>query len=75
MKIEKNKHPFSAFIVRNKKLTGLFIIAGVLFNYPVISLFNTEKDFIDIPVLYLYLFVCWVSVIIIAVLINVSGHK
>lgn len=44
---------------KNKRLVGLFLLGGLLLNYPLLSLFNIKKSFCTIPLLYLYIFSIW----------------
>ena len=37
----------------------IFLLGAVLFNYPVLSLFNLNIMAYGIPLLYLYLFFVW----------------
>lgn len=46
-------------IITGQRLTAVFLLGCVLFNYPLIALFNKPKVLFDIPLLYLYLFVAW----------------
>jgi len=55
---------------KSRRLTGLFLFVVVLYNYPILSLFNISKDISGIPVLYLYLFFIWILSIILVVIIN-----
>jgi len=48
------------------RLIGLFLLAGVLFNYPVLSLFNTPASVFGVPLLYVFVFVAWAAVIALA---------
>ena len=50
--------------IRNKRLFGLFLLGAVLFNFPILSLFNTEVMLFGIPLLYLFMFCIWMVVII-----------
>lgn len=43
---------------------GLFLLAVVLFNYPILSLFNLELLIFGLPLLYFYLFLIWVGIIL-----------
>ena len=45
--------------IRNKRLAGLFILGWVIFNYPILSLFNREIFVFGIPLLYVFLFLGW----------------
>jgi len=51
---------------RSGGAVGLFLAALVLFNFPIISLFDRNSLLFGIPLLYLYLFLIW-SLVIFAV--------
>lgn len=40
-------------------LIAAFMLGAVLFNYPVLSLFNTNATLLGIPVLYVFIFLAW----------------
>lgn len=42
-----------------QRLTALFILGWLIFNYPLLSLFNGAGTWFGIPRLYVYLFVAW----------------
>jgi hypothetical protein len=44
---------------KGQRLIALFIFGCLLFNYPVLSLFNVAAVFFGIPVLYAYIFAAW----------------
>lgn len=44
---------------RGQRLIALFILGCVLFNYPVLSLFNVATEVFGVPVLYMYIFTAW----------------
>ena len=48
---------------RSYKLTSLFFIAFLLFNFPLISLFSAEGLLLGLPLLYWYIFLAWGLVI------------
>ena len=48
---------------KNGRLIALFLVGLVLFNYPILSLFNRPLDVFGIPVLYLYIFFAWCLII------------
>ena len=58
-----------------KRLVGLFLLGFVLFNYPVISLFNLNKFWFGIPILYLYVFGVWLILVLLIVLITKTYHN
>jgi hypothetical protein len=42
-----------------ERLVALALLGFLLFNYPVLSLFDTGGQVLGIPVLYAYLFASW----------------
>ena len=50
-----------------KKITdryaALLILAALLFNPPIISIFNSPQLVLGVPLLFLYLFVAWSLII------------
>lgn len=54
---------------RTTRLIGLFLLGYLLFNHPLISLFNHPTMVWGIPLLYVYLFGVWALIIILMALI------
>ncbi len=50
--------------LKNGRLVAVFLIGLVLFNYPLLSLFNMDGLFLGIPLFYVYMFAAWLSVIV-----------
>jgi hypothetical protein len=50
-------------IITGQRLAAVFLLGCVLFNYPLIALFNKAGELFDIPLLYLYLFGAWALLI------------
>jgi len=48
---------------KGQRLVALFIFGCVLFNYPVLSLFNVAADALGVPLLYAYIFAAWALLI------------
>ena len=44
-------------------LVAVFMLGVALFNYPLLSLFNTRAIVFGIPLLYVFIFVAWGCVI------------
>lgn len=42
-----------------QRLAALFLLGCLLFNYPVLALFNKTTLFFGIPVLVAYIFLAW----------------
>jgi hypothetical protein len=60
---------------KNRRLVGLFLFVAVLYNYPILSLFNISKRISGIPVLYVYIFFVWMLSIILVIIINRYPHN
>jgi len=48
---------------KGQRLAGVFLLGCLLFNYPMIVLFNVRATFLGVPVLYAYLFAAWALLI------------
>ncbi len=54
-----------------QRLIALAIVGVLLFNYPILALFDQDRTVLGIPMLYLYLFLVWAALIwLMAVLIE-----
>ena len=49
--------------IDNQRLIALFMLGWVLFNFPLLSLFNQPATLLGIPSLYVYIFAAWAVVI------------
>jgi len=49
--------------IRKRRLVGVFLLGILLFNFPVLSLFNLSRLVFGIPLLYLYTFFAWAVII------------
>ena len=47
----------------------LFLVGVLLLNFPILSLFSVGGMLWGIPLLYIYLFLCWVSLIALMALV------
>lgn len=47
----------------HQRLVAVFLLAVLLFVYPVTTIFDRGTFLFGVPVLYLYLFAAWVAVI------------
>jgi hypothetical protein len=52
--------------IDSQRLVALFALGCVLFNYPLLSLFNLPATLLGIPALYAYLFFAWAVVVALA---------
>jgi hypothetical protein len=55
--------------VRNERLVALFLLGLLLFNYPLVAMFNVAATFLGLPLLYLYLFAAWGTLILVGALV------
>lgn len=46
-----------------QRLVAVFLAAVLLFNYPVLSLFDRPAAILGVPMLYIYIFAIWAAVI------------
>ncbi|RLJ65098.1 hypothetical protein [Sulfurisoma sediminicola] len=46
-----------------QRLAALFLLGCVLFNYPVLALFNRAASVLGVPVLYAWIFAAWLALI------------
>jgi hypothetical protein len=54
---------------RGERLVGLFLLGCLLFNFPLLALFNVRATVLGIPLLYAYLFAVWGLVIALVAMI------
>jgi len=57
------------------RLAALFILGNVLFNYPILTIFNLKLMFFGIPLLYLYIFTVWSALIIAIIYVTQTRPK
>ena len=58
---------------RAARLAFLFILGVLLFNYPLLALFNVQGSVFGIPVLYAYIFLAWGTLIALVALVMERG--
>ena len=46
----------------------------LLFNYPILALFNVSERFFGVPVLYAYIFAAWAALIVLMAIVAESGR-
>ncbi len=57
---------------KNKRLVGLFLLGCVLFNYPLLSLFNIKTMVFGVPLLFFYVFTGWAVLILLAAIATIT---
>jgi hypothetical protein len=55
--------------VKGQRLVALFLVGGLLLNYPLLDLFARGGEVLGIPVLYVYVFGVWAFVIALMALV------
>ena len=56
--------------INGMRLIGLFFLGMLLFNFPLLYLFNRPTTVLGIPILYVYLFVSWWVIILLTLFIS-----
>ena len=46
-----------------ERYVALCMLGMLLFNYPILALFNVQGTLAGVPVLYAYLFIAWAALI------------
>ncbi len=62
----------------NKRLVALFLFGCVLFNYPILSLFDLEIPIFGLPLLLVYIFGIWcllIGLTALATMFRSNEHK
>ncbi|BAL24034.1 hypothetical protein AZKH_1720 [Azoarcus sp. KH32C] len=58
-----------------QRLAAAFALAAMLFNYPVLSLFDRAEPFFGMPMLWVCLFIIWALTIAIVAWIAERGSR
>jgi hypothetical protein len=61
--------------IKNKRLFCLFLLGCLIFNYPIISLFNHNIFIWGIPLLFVFLFCAWGLIILAMIFITRINPK
>lgn len=48
---------------KGQRFVALCALGLLLFNYPILALFNVSGTFFGVPVLYAYIFIAWAGLI------------
>jgi hypothetical protein len=59
---------------RSERFVALCMLGIVLFNYPVLALFNVSGTLFGVPVLYAYIFIAWTGLIGLMAWVAESGR-
>jgi hypothetical protein len=64
----------SDFESKGQRFVALCMLGMLLFNYPILALFNVSGILFGVPVLYVYMFVAWAALIALLAWIAESGR-
>jgi hypothetical protein len=51
------------FEAKGQRLIALCMLGCILFNFPILALFNVPGNVLGVPVLYAYIFIAWALLI------------
>ena len=54
---------------------ALFLLGCLLFNYPLLYLFNIDERLFGIPLVYVYMFTAWALLIVLTALVVERGRR
>jgi hypothetical protein len=54
---------------RSQRFVALCMLGLLLFNYPILALFNVSGTFFGVPILYAYIFIAWAALIALMALV------
>lgn len=58
---------------KGQHFMALCMLGMVLFNYPILALFNVSGSLFGVPVLYAYLFIAWAALVALMAYVAESG--
>jgi hypothetical protein len=54
--------------IRGQRFVALCMLGLLLFNYPILALFNVPGTLLGVPILYAYIFIAWAALIVLMAL-------
>ena len=64
----------SEFQSKGQRFVALCMFGLLLFNYPILALFNVSGTVFGVPVLYAYIFTAWAALIALMALVAETDH-
>ncbi|MEN3353394.1 MAG: hypothetical protein V7640_1552 [Betaproteobacteria bacterium] len=58
---------------KGQRLVALCMLGMLLFNYPLLALFNVPATLFGVPMLYAYIFIAWAVLIALMAFLAESG--
>jgi len=59
---------------KGPRFIALCMLGVLMFNYPVLALFNVPGTLLGVPVLYAYIFIAWAVLIVLLALVAESDR-
>jgi hypothetical protein len=59
----RKERPVSEFAGKGHRFVALCMLGVLLFNYPILALFNVTGTVFGVPLLYAYIFIAWALLI------------
>ena len=59
---------------KGQRFVAVCLLGVLLFNYPILALFNVSGMVFGVPVLYVYMFVAWAALIAVMAWLAESKH-
>ncbi len=63
----------SDFEKKGQRFIALCMLGILMFNYPILALFNVSGTLFGVPVLYAYIFIAWAALIAVMAYVTESG--
>jgi hypothetical protein len=54
---------------KGQRFVALCMLGMLLFNFPILALFNVSGTLLGVPVLYAYIFIAWAALIALMALV------
>ena len=54
----------SDFESKGQRFVAVCLLGVLLFNYPILALFNVSGRVLGVPLLYAYVFIAWAALIV-----------
>jgi hypothetical protein len=64
----------SEFQGKGPRFVALCMLGLLLFNYPILALFNVTGTVFGVPMLYAYIFIAWAMLIAMMALVAEADH-
>ena len=72
VKPDREGKAMNASVSKSQRFLALCMLGLLLFNYPILALFNVTGTVFGVPLLYAYIFIAWAALI--AMMAYVAAH-